>query len=117
MVGDMGGVYALLKRDIPHLIKVHCIAHLLELAFSDTVKAVPQLEEAKDMLQGIWKHYHYSPKAVRELKELAESMQVKAYKAVKADGTRWVQDIRCRASALKKKVWRFPSSAISLGHP
>ena len=117
MVGDMGGVYALLKRDIPHLIKVHCIAHLLELAFSDTVKAVPQLEEAKDMLQGIWKHYHYSPKAVRELKELAESMQVKAYKAVKADGTCWVQDIRCRASALKKKVWRFPSSAISLGHP
>ena len=71
-------------------IKVHCIAHRLELAFSDTVKAVPQLEEAKDMLQGIWKHYHYSPKAVRELKELAESMQVKAYKAVKADGTRWV---------------------------
>ena len=117
MVGDMGGVYALLKRDIPHLIKVHCIAHLLELAFSDTVKAVPQLEEAKDTLQGIWKHYHCSPKAVCELKELAESMQVKAYKAVKADGTCWVQDIRCRASALKKKVWRFPSSAISLGHP
>lgn len=40
------------------------------------------------MLQGIWKHYQYSPKAVRELKELAEGMQVKAYKAVKADGTR-----------------------------
>ena len=39
------------------------------------------------MLQGIWKYYHYSPKAVRELKELAESMQVKAYKSVKADGT------------------------------
>ena len=94
MVGDVGGVYALLKRDIPHLIKVHCIAHRLELAFSDTVKAVPQLEEAKDMLQGIWKHYHYSPKAVRELKELAESMQVKAYKAVKADGTRWVPHLK-----------------------
>ena len=94
MVGDVGGVYALLKRDIPHLIKVHCIAHRLELAFSDTVKAVPHLEEAKDMLQGIWKHYHYSPKAVRELKELAESMQVKAYKAVKADGTRWVPHLK-----------------------
>ena len=37
------------------------------------------------MLQGTWKHYHYSPKAVRELKELAETMQVRAYKAVKAD--------------------------------
>ena len=27
MVGEVGGVFALLKRDIPHLIKVHCIAH------------------------------------------------------------------------------------------
>ena len=57
---------ALLIRDIPHLIKEHSIAHRLGLAFSDNVKAVPQLEEAKDMLQGIWKHYHYSPKAVCE---------------------------------------------------
>ena len=27
MVGELGGVFALLKGDIPHLIKVHCIAH------------------------------------------------------------------------------------------
>lgn len=94
MVGEVGGVYALLKRDIPHLIKVHCIAHRLELAFADTVKAIKELEEAKSMLQGIWKHYHYSPKAVRELKELAETMQVRAYKAVKADGTRWVPHLK-----------------------
>ena len=90
MVGEVGGVFALLKCDFPHLVKVHCIAHRLELAFADTVKAIPELEEAKSILQGIWKHYHYSPKAVHELKEVAESMQVRAYKAVKADGTRWV---------------------------
>ena len=82
MVGEVG-VFALLKRDIPYLIKVHCIPQRLELAFADTVKAAPELEEAKSMLQGIWKHYHYYPKAVHELKELAESMQVRAYKAVK----------------------------------
>ena len=46
MVGEVGGVFALLKRDIPHLIKVHCIAHRLELASADTVKAIPELEEA-----------------------------------------------------------------------
>ena len=94
MVGEVGGVYALLKQDIPHLIKVHCIAHRLELAFADTVKAIPKLEEAKTMLQGIWKHYHYSPKAVRELKELAETMEVRSYKAVKTDGTRWVPHLK-----------------------
>ena len=94
MVGEVGGVFALLKCDIPHLVKVHCIAHRLELAFADTVKAIPELEEAKSILQGIWKHYHYSPKAVHELKEVAESMQVRAYKAVKADGTRWVPHLK-----------------------
>ena len=64
MVGEVG-VFVLLKRDIPHLIKVHCIARRLELAFADTVKAIPELEEAKSILQGIWKHYHYFPKAIR----------------------------------------------------
>lgn len=62
---------------------MHCIAYRLELAFADTVKAIPELEEAKSMLQGIWKHYRNSPKAVCELKELAESIQIRAYKAVR----------------------------------
>ena len=82
---------------------MHCIAHRLELAFADTVKAIPELEEAKSMLQGIWKHYHYSPKAVRELKELAESMQVRTYKAVKADGTRWVPHLKRALDVLLSK--------------
>ena len=86
--------YALLKRDVPHLIKVHWIAHSLELAFLDTVKAVLQLKEAKGMLQVIRKHYHYSAKAVRELKELARCMQMKACKNVKADGTRLVLHLK-----------------------
>ena len=103
MVGEVGGVFALLKCDIPHPVKVHCIAHRLELAFADTVKAIPELEEAKSILQGIWKHYHYSPKAVRELKEVAESMQVRAYKAVKADGTRWVPHLKRALDVLLSK--------------
>ena len=55
MLGDRGGVFALLKQEIPHLIKVHSIAHRLELAFSDTLLAVPEFKDIKDMLQGIWK--------------------------------------------------------------
>ena len=103
MVGEVGGVYALFKKDIPHLIKVHCIAHRLELAFADTVKAIKELEEAKSMLQSIWKHYHYSPKAVRELKESAETVQVRAYKAVKEDVTRWVPHLKRALEVLLMK--------------
>ena len=75
MLGEKSGVYALLKHEIPHIIKAHCTAHRLELSFADTLSAVPILQEAKEMLQGLWKQYHYSPKAVRELKEIAESME------------------------------------------
>lgn len=103
VVGEVGGVFALLKRDIPHLIKVNFIAHRLELAFADTVNAIPELEEAKSILQRTWKHYHYSPKAVHELREVAESMQVRAYKAVKADGTRWVPHLKRALDALLSK--------------
>ena len=42
------------------------------------------------MLTGCWKHYRYSAKAVRELKELANAMEVNVGKPTKADGTRWV---------------------------
>ena len=82
MLGEISGVYGLLKQEIPHIFKEHCVAHRLELSFADTLSDVPVLKDVKEMLQGIWKHYHYSAKAVRELKELAESMKVRAYKAV-----------------------------------
>ncbi|CAH3166703.1 unnamed protein product [Pocillopora meandrina] len=71
ILGEISGVYGLLKQEIPHIIKVHCVAHRLELSFADTLSDVPVLKDVKEMLQGIWKHYHYSAKAVRELKELA----------------------------------------------
>ena len=50
------------------------------------------------MLQGIWKYHKYSCKAVREIKELADMMDETAYKAVKADGSRWIPHLD---SALK----------------
>lgn len=37
MLGERNGVFALLKQEIPHIIKVHCIAHRLELSFADTL--------------------------------------------------------------------------------
>lgn len=40
MVGNMGGVYVLLKWNIFYLIKVYCIVYLLEFVFLDIVKVV-----------------------------------------------------------------------------
>ena len=85
MLGDTGGVFSLLKQEIPHLIKVHCIAHRLELAFADTLSTVPKFKDVKDVLQGFRKQCYCSPKAIHEIKEVTESMEVRAYTAVKTD--------------------------------
>ena len=106
MLRERNGVHGLLKQEIPHIIKVHCIAHRLELSFADTLSEVPVLKDVKELLQGIWKHYHYSAKAVRELKELAERLEVRAYKAVKADGTRWVPHLQRALNILLSKSFQ-----------
>ena len=90
MIGKNNIVFVHLKTDVPSLISIHCIAHKLELGFQDTIKDVKLFEDAKEMLKGIWKYYKYSCKAVREIKELADMMGERAYKAVKADGSRWI---------------------------
>lgn len=90
MIGRHGVVIALLQTQVQHVIGIHCIAHKLELAFADTVKSNAIMKQVKEVLTNCWKHYRYSAKAVRELKELVEAMDVNVGKPTRADGTRWV---------------------------
>lgn len=87
--GVRNGVVAKLKQSIPWLLGIHCIAHNLELAILDGIKDEALLSSLKDMLQSIYKHYHYSPKALRELKELADIMGENIQKPGNLKGTRW----------------------------
>ena len=107
MIGRHNSVFTLLKTDVPSLVSLHCIAHKLELGFQDTVKGVKLFKDAREMLQGIWKHYKYSCKAVRELKALAELMDERAYKAVKADGSRWIPHLERALSVLLTKNYKL----------
>ena len=88
--GVRNGVVAKLRQSIPWLLGIHCIAHNLELAILDGLKEDHLLSSVKEMLQSIYKHYHYSPKALRELKELAETVEEKIQKPGNLKGTRWV---------------------------
>ena len=67
MLGRSGGVAALLKKDIPYMVEVHvhCVAHRLELGILDAMKDEKQLKDVKQTLQGLYKHYGYSSKALR----------------------------------------------------
>lgn len=39
MMGKNGGVVSLIKQDAPQVIGIYCVAHNLELAFSDTLRS------------------------------------------------------------------------------
>ena len=89
MMGRQNGVLKKIKDDVPHLIEMHCVAHRLELVTLDAFKGESILTELKDLLQGIYKHYHYSPKALQELNELAQVLERSVLKPVSVRGTRW----------------------------
>ena len=103
MMGRLSGVVTLIKEEAHQVIGIHCVAHNLELAFSDTLKSNEAMMEIKELLNGCWKHYKYSPKALRELRELAEAMELKVGKPTKASGTRWVPHLLRALAVLLKK--------------
>ena len=107
MMGRIGGVVSLIKQDAPQVIGIHCVAHNLELAFSDTLQSNETMMSIKELLNGCWKHYKYSPKALGELREMAEAMEIKVGKPTKASGTRWVPHLLRALAVLLQK--NFPA--------
>ena len=77
MVGEINGVAGQLKRLVPHIVVLHCVAHKLELAVLDAVKGVAYLQKFDDSLKAVFKMYYRSPKKRRELKEVGEIVEEK----------------------------------------
>ena len=90
MTGVRNGVIAKLRQDVPWLIGIHCVAHKLELAVLDGIRDVQYFADLTEMLKGLYKHYHYSEKALRELEELANVMTESFNRPVNVSGSRWV---------------------------
>jgi hypothetical protein len=88
--GRSNGLIALLTRDgMPWLKGVWCVAHQLELGLLDCFKHEKLLQDVKELLQGVYKQYKYSPKALRELREIAEALEEKVLVPSNILGTRW----------------------------
>ncbi|KAJ8318234.1 hypothetical protein KUTeg_003325 [Tegillarca granosa] len=76
-----------------YVLAVHCIAHRLELGVLSAIKNNNYLATVQDMLNKIHKHYHYSPKALRELREIADTLDERIIKPTRLQGTRWAPHI------------------------
>ncbi|KAJ8333912.1 hypothetical protein SKAU_G00412310 [Synaphobranchus kaupii] len=89
-MGRKNGVAAKLKENIEHLLAIHCVAHRLELGMVDSIKDDAQLKKLQEVLQFLYQQYHYSPKALRELRMLAQALEEKVLKPTNLRGARWL---------------------------
>ena len=89
-MGKKNGVAAKLKTSLDYIIAVHCIAHRLELGVSKSLQDHPHLKRLNDVLVFLYEQYHYSPKALRELRMLGEAFEEKVLKPTNLKGARWV---------------------------
>lgn len=108
MTGKRNGVPALLRKENPGLINIHCICHKLALACADTKAELKDIDQAQLTLQQLWKFFQNSPKrtavylkvqeGTRNLNLNEGSRKVVAKKLKKAYTTRWLSfDLSVRA--------------------
>ena len=98
MLGKHQGVATLLKKDVPHVVEV---THRLELGILDAMKKEKQLKDVNETLQGLYKHYHYTAKALREV---AEALEITVLKPVNVMGTRWVPHLSRALTVLLRNM-------------
>ena len=90
MMGQRGGVSALIKRDVPHLVSIHCDAHRLELGNKDAIKQVAYLASVGALLLSLYKFYHNSPLNWTNLKESGVAAGIEVLRPCNVKGTRWI---------------------------
>ena len=77
MRGHKTSLVALVKANVPGVATVHCVAHVLNLSILDSAACVTYLTSTfQPTMKKLFNFYHYSPKHPRELKEIAEVLDV-----------------------------------------
>lgn len=52
------------------------------------------MRDIQDVLTNTYKQYHYSPKALRELRNIADALEEKVLKPTNLHGTRWLPHVQ-----------------------
>ena len=89
-MGEIGGVGAIVKRDIPHLIHIHCIAHELEIAVLDACNKVTYIVKFQNTMKTLLKYYSQSSKRLGELAEIGKMFNETICSFGKWNPIRWI---------------------------
>ena len=92
MLGTNKGVGKLLKDKYPDMKTVHCLAHRLELAIKDAVKAsgTKQYEKLMTALIGLYYFYKRSSKQRKGLRKAMQVLELTGSMPPRVGGTRWL---------------------------
>ncbi|KAL7386854.1 hypothetical protein ABVT39_014860 [Epinephelus coioides] len=78
MTGVNSGVVTKLRADRPYVLGIHCMAHKLELAFSDGIRKNVMARKVEDLLSGLYTLYHKSGVNRASLKQHFRELHMKA---------------------------------------
>ena len=90
MTGQYNGVATLLKAKYPLIKSFHCMAHRLELAVRNAVDTVNQVSHFRIFVDSLYKVYSMSPKNLRELQAVTETLSIELLKVQKIFDVHWV---------------------------
>lgn len=90
LLGAQNGLIHNIRQKVRHIVAVHCIAHRLQLSVLSSVKHVDYVDELDSLLKSLYKFYQQSPKRLRELKTVAESLEMRIRKFQYLHSVRWV---------------------------
>lgn len=118
--GKKTGLAALLKKDWPHLLVTHCLAHRLELSFKDAIKAcdTKMYDKATTLLLGLYYLYRKSPKQKKALMECFNMLKMQPILPTRIGGTRWLPHYKRAIDAFLKgyKAYRMQLESSSHGN-
>lgn len=94
MVGCRAGVGALLRKEQPSMLTLHCMAHRLELALKDATKKLKLHDKSVTVLcMGLYYFYHNSALNRAMLVRNFDALKTKTDKLLipsRTGGTRWI---------------------------
>jgi hypothetical protein len=88
-LGEVGGVVALIKKEVPHIKGVHGVAYVIELAWNDALKGDPLIDEMNETNQMAYVHYAGSGKKKLTYGVCCKVLGEEQHELVSLHGIRW----------------------------
>ena len=89
MQGQHGGLLTRMQKRCPHMLKINCSAHRVNLAV-EILDELPFFKRISDAVRAVASYFNRSPKRCARLMELQERLGLPMLKPITVNDTRWM---------------------------